>query len=117
MGTVKAIVGTIGALFLLMVICAGLGFFGDSLDFARASFWQPRQQNLQRHIFQNTQSYTQGMAQDLGNLHLQYVGTKDPDVRACIAATVRQRSAGVDLNTLNDPDLAVWVENIRNGGQ
>ncbi len=117
MGTVKYIAGTIGVIIALMIICSGLGFLGDSLNFASASFWQPRQQNLQRHIYQNTDSFTRGMAGDLQNLHIQYVQSKDEEVKATIAATVLQRTAGVNLASLNDPIIESWVENLRNGGQ
>lgn len=104
-----------GVIILLMVIGAGLEWFGTGLDYAQNAFWQPKQQNLQRQIFQNTQSYTQGMAQDLGNLHVQYVQTTDPQARTVIVNTVRTRSAGVNLLTLNDPDLESWVQGCRDG--
>jgi hypothetical protein len=110
-------VQSIVVVLAVMLACAGFGFFGDALNFMSASFWQPRQQNLQRTIYQNTDSFTRGMAGDLQNLHLQYLQAKDPDVKATIVATVLQRTSGVNLYNLNDPSLSAWVQSLRDGGQ
>lgn len=57
----KIISGSIGGLIVLIALIFGLQYFG----LVSYSFFSPRYQNVQRKVFENTQSFTEGKKKDL----------------------------------------------------
>lgn len=55
-------------ILLALVFLYGIGFFATGGDLAIYSFWAPKQANVERQVFENTQSYVQGKIQNLSQL-------------------------------------------------
>ena len=57
------------------------------------SFFAPRQENVRRNVFENTQSYVKGKQQELEKLRLEYIREKDPIAKEAIANMIRHNFA------------------------
>lgn len=52
------------------------------------SFFAPRQQAVERQVFENTPSAIRGSIQDIRRYYAEYLATKDPAQRAAIAVLI-----------------------------
>lgn len=99
----KSIALVIGAILLGLGLLFGLQMFG----FASFSFFAPKMAEVRNEVFHNTQAYTDGMANDLGDLKMQYEMAPDQARKDSIRAIVKQRFAGYDKSKL-PADLRDW---------
>ena len=65
------------------------------------SFFAPRYQNAQRHVFENTQSYVEGKRQELQKEYLEFAQSKDPSSKQAIASIVVHDFANFDISKLD----------------
>jgi len=84
-----------------VIILGVAGLFGlQMLGFASFSFFAPKMAEVQNEVFHNTQAYTDGMANDLGDLKIQYEMAPDQGRKDSIRAIIRQRFASYDKSKL-----------------
>lgn len=107
-------VGAIVGIIILMVVAAGLGFVGNGLSFASFKFWAPKQENVKREVFENTQSYVEGKNQDLAKYHHEWLIAKDPEEKGALEAIVRQQFTTIKPSSIQDPDLAQFLRDCMN---
>jgi hypothetical protein len=91
-----AIVGIILAFFLILA----MGTVGGLWNFQMFSYFAPKVVAVDNKVFHESQQYNDGMANQLAQLHLQYVQAKDPDTKAAIASLVRHQFGGYDRSRL-----------------
>ncbi len=87
----KEFFGIIGIILFVLL----LGFGLTAFDYGSLKFWGPKYENAHREIFENTKSFRDGSIRDLDNLRLAYLQAQDPDAKAAIKDTMRQRALGV----------------------
>jgi hypothetical protein len=102
----KQIIGLV-ILFLALgvIVSFSIGWF----QVAYTSTVGKAQQNAERKVFEQSQSYMEGKRQEVTKLKYEYLTTKDPQERAAIRATLRSSLANFDLTKL-DPDLKAFVD-------
>jgi hypothetical protein len=79
---------------LVLVGIAALAFFANGLDLGLSSYFAPRQEQVRRNTFEQSQAYNEGMRRDLENIRNQYLTANDPAVKAALADTFRHRAEG-----------------------
>lgn len=104
----KAAVMVIACVLLALASIFGLQYFG----YASFSFFAPKYAQVQTDTFHNSQAYTDGMANDLGDLRLQYLGATTQEQKDAIAAVVRQRFAAYDKSKLPS-ELRDWYFSLQ----
>lgn len=68
MNVVKYVLGAIGVLVLIVALSFAMGV----VDLGFTKFFKPKQQNIEREVFENTQSYVHGKTQDLAKYFEEY---------------------------------------------
>ena len=94
----------IGVLVLIGFLGLGWVLMGNS--FFLYKFFAPRQAAVERQVFENTRSFTQGMIQELENMHFEYEKATNPEVKASLRSIILHRVAGFNLN---DPAVSVQL--------
>ncbi len=79
----------IAAVVLVLVVVTGALFY----TFGATAFFMPKYAEVRNQTFHNTQAYNDGMANDLADLQVQYLGAKTPEAKAAIRAIILQRFA------------------------
>jgi len=108
----KAIAIAIGCVIVFLIAVIGLTEFGFRLD----QHYQPREEQVRRNTFAQSQTYNEGMARDLQNLRQAYLDADTPEKKGAIQSTVRQRYAGYDVDQL-PPDLVLFYNKMLNPAQ
>jgi uncharacterized protein HemX len=101
-----------GFILLMILLCAldlGTGYFGV----LRTKTVEKAQQNANREVFEQTQSYVEGKRQDLVRYHHEWVKA-DADGKKDIESTVRLQFANFDKTKILDTDLYAWLTGIMN---
>ena len=102
---------------LLWIVVAIIGvialtFLADAVGIVDIDVFGTRAENARRHVYMQTQSYNDGMAQQLQRYQLQYQTEKDPMAKAAIRATILHMTAGWDGSRL-DPGTSAFLEKMR----
>jgi Tfp pilus assembly protein PilO len=71
------------------------------------------QQNAEREVFKNSQSYNDGMAQELSKLKTEYEQDTCQIDKNAIANKIRQDFADFDESNLQSQNLKTWLIQIR----
>ena len=100
MDTLKSI--SIGILILALVV--GLGWLLKLNGFMSYQFFAPKVVAVQNQVFHESQAYTDGMANDMADLRLQYLMAKDAGSKDAIRAVILQRFASYPKDRLS-PEL------------
>lgn len=98
-------------LAVLLIVSFGLTWAGIGWT----GFFGPKQAAVQQNVWQNSSPHVQSVEQDLANGELQLSRTKDPQQRKGIIDVLRTESAGMDPNTVGDPSLRKFMEDIQSG--
>lgn len=101
------ILGFFGVIVLFMVATYAFGWFGVGYTKTVGK----AQQNAQRQVFEETQSYVEGKRQEVTKYRLEYLEDKNPDDRAAIRATIHSSLANFDKSKLDD-DLRQFVDSV-----
>lgn len=80
---------------LFVAITTGLAFY----QYAGFKFFAPKYAEVRNETFHNTQAFNDGMANDLADLRIQYLGAK-PEQKDAIRAIVLQRFASYPKDRL-----------------
>jgi len=103
-----AVIGTfLGIIILFMGLSLAFGWFG--VGYTRTV--GKAQQNAERTVFEETQSYVEGKRQEVTKYRYEYLKTKDKDEKAAIKATLRSSLANFDKSKL-DYDLRSFVDSV-----
>ena len=83
-----------GLILLAFVAIIGLTWIIQGNDFFFYKFWAPKYENVKREVFENTQSYTQGVKQELNNSYNSYykTGVSESEREAIASMTLHQVS-------------------------
>ena len=103
------IIGALVGLFILM----GLIWIVQGNDFFMYKFFAPEYANVQREVFENTQSYVESKRQDLVNYRLQYLQAKNDTDRAAIKTTIVMMYANFDESKLQQPELREFLKQMK----
>ncbi len=103
----------IGIFILGIAAFIGLGFGMGWINVGYTNTVGKAQQNAERHVFEQTQSYVEGKRQELVNRHHEWV-TASKDDKAAIEANVRQSFANFDKNKIEDIDMAAFLQECMN---
>ena len=97
---------------LSVAICILFIFALSGLDLAHKAVFKPADANVERKVFENTKSFTQGMTQQLVRYRKEYMETTDINVKEGILSTVRLMFADYDQKNL-DPELQIFLAKAR----
>ncbi len=99
-------------LFILVTVL-GLGFWLRYLWIVQYGFFAPMQKNVERKVFENTQSYIEWKRQELNKYRLEYITTKDEEVKNAIKMTILQSFSNFDKTKL-DYELRIFLNSLYN---
>lgn len=88
------------ALVVLVIAVAFIGFVATGGDYINYKFWAPKQENVRREVFENTQSYVQGKIETISQLELQYKTSTDADSRRALKVDILTEASNVDNDKL-----------------
>lgn len=95
-----------------LAVVVGLVVGATELSYRLDQHYQPREEQVRHDTFENSATFTDGMARDLSNLRLQYFATGEtPQQQELIRETVRQRYGSYDPNKLPS-DLVPFFEQM-----
>jgi len=101
-----------GFIALIVLMCAldlGTGWFGVF----KTKTVGKAQENAKYQVFKQTQSYNDGMAQQLSKLKSEYDADKDPQDKNALAFKIKQDYANFDESNLQSESLKSWLIQIR----
>lgn len=96
---------------LLLALVALFAFYARWAGWMSDKVFSPREEQVRRETFKQSQAYNDGMAQDLDRMFLDY-GKADEAGRGAIRSVVLHRTAAYDL-TLLPGHLSAWVRSLR----
>lgn len=98
----------IGAIILLIALSFGLGYVGvfHTKTVGKA------QQNANREVFEQTQSFVEGKRQELVKLHHEWIKASDED-KLAIESTIRISFANFDENKIEQPELYSFLKRVK----
>jgi len=106
-------VGIIIGILLLIVIVFVLGVGFRFINLKIESYFAPKEQTVQRNVFEQTKSYVHGTIQDIAKYYEEYNKAKSEDEKQIIANVIKQRFAEFDANNINSLQLRSWFIQIR----
>lgn len=106
----KQILTVVGIVVLFFLIVIGLSFAFGWTDVFYTKTVGKAQQNAERTVFEESQSYVEGKRQELVKYHHEWV-TASKDDKPAIEAVVRQSFANFDKNKVTDPELYSFLQN------
>ena len=104
-----SIIGFIGVIVIIAAIDLGTGWLGVF----RTKTFGKEQENANREVFKQTQSYNDGMAQELAKIKLEYEQAKDTVDKNALAFKVRHDYANFNEKNLESESLRSWLIKIR----
>jgi hypothetical protein len=99
------IIGFIGTLILAFILNLG--------ELQWNKFFKPKFQNVERKVFEETQSYVHGKIQELGRLYQQYQEAKAPEDKAAIKELVRMQFTDFDAEKIDNYKLKSFLLEMR----
>ena len=108
----------IGIFLLVIVLLVGmlsLAFGAEWLGIAWKGYFGPKHAAVERQVFKQTRGFTEGKAQQLSKMRMEFMRMKDDDVngKRAIASTVRMQFAEFNPETLN-PELRRFLNQMMN---
>jgi hypothetical protein len=101
--------GFLAFIILIAGLTLGFGWFGV---YATKTVGKA-QQNANREVFEQTQSYVEAKRQELVKLHHEWMQASETD-KLPIESIIRQSFANFDETKINDPDLYSFLKTIKN---
>ena len=105
---------------ILLVIVLFIGMFAfafgaEWLGIAWKGYFGPKHAAVERQVFKQTRSFTEGKAQELSKLRMEFLRMTAEDVngKRAIASTIRHNFADFDPSTLN-PELRGFLSKMMN---
>ncbi len=100
-------------LFVVFVaILIGLSYGFGWIKVHQTATIGKEQQNVERRVFEESQSYVEGKRREALKMYKEYLKTKDPDEKAALAQIVAMSFANFDENKLT-PKLKEFVHKCK----
>ena len=99
----------IGTFVIVIALVFVLGFVG--LGYKK--IFKPAHENINREVFENTQSFVHGKIQDLAKYKAEYNELTDPTEQAALKAIINQQFAQFDSSKINDANLRNFLVQMR----
>jgi hypothetical protein len=109
MKTSKIVLLSVVGLVVLLLLILGLGYFGV---FATKTVGKA-QQNANREVFEQTQSYVEGKRQELTKDYHEWLNAK-PDDKIAIEGIIRESFANFDEDKYLTGNLYNFLKKIKN---
>lgn len=97
------------AIIVLVIIAFALNLLG--LHWVK--FFNPRYENVNRQVFEQTKSYTHGVIQDLAKYFDEYQKVETLADKQTIQNMIKFRFAEFDANNIKSAPLKVFLINMR----
>lgn len=97
----------------LSVVGVGALFVGGLIDLGFQKFFKPRQENIQREVFEQTQSYVHGKIQDLAKYHDEYQRADTQEEKEAIRTIILMRFAEFDAEKIQSAPLKNFLIRTR----
>ena len=104
----KEVFHVIGCCILGIALALGGIFALEALEITNYGWFAPKQAAVERHVFEQTKSYNQGVVQELRKAQLDFARAKDPTEKTAIASFALHQTADYDYNNLPS-DLQSFV--------
>lgn len=105
----KGVLLFIGDLCLIVLLVFGL----SSANLAHFSFFAPKYENVERKVFENTQSYIHGKVQDLAKYKKEYSATNSRTERQAIQSIINQQFSQLNSDDIVDSNLRNFLIKMR----
>lgn len=96
-------------IILFVTILSIAGRYG-SLNIER--FFQPKEQSVQRYVFEETKSYVYGVIQDIGKYYDEWIHS-DVENKKIIENIIKQRFPNFDPDKIKSKQLREWFIKAR----
>jgi len=104
----KFVFGGLGAFVALLIIVFVMGLYG----LGWMKFFKPKRENINREVFENTQSFIHGKTQDLAKFYGEY-NKADMDGQAAIKELIIMQFADFDADKIRTASLRNFLINTR----
>jgi len=101
---------TLGILSIALLLGASVGLGLFDLEYQR--YFRPRQQEIERTVFEGTPSFVHGKAQHISRLRLDYQTAETDAHRAALREAILLEAAAIDIALL-PPDIQTFINSIR----
>lgn len=101
----------VGGVIAFLIVIYAIGFLTTGGDLAIYSFWAPKQANAENRVFHETQAFTDGKIQNIGQECFAY-NAAEGDQKTAFASEIRNEAATIDINKL-PPDEKSCVMQAR----
>ena len=96
-------------IFIIFIICISIIRFENLYV---ESFFTPKEQSIQRQVFEETKSYVYGNIKDIAKYHEEYLKA-DKEGKKIIANIVKERFPNFDANKIHSYTLKQWFIHVR----
>jgi len=103
----------IGKIVLLSVVGLGVIFLLGMYGLGWNKFFLPKQENIKREVFEQTQSYVHGATQDLAMYFDQYNRAESVEDKEAIRQIVIMRFSNFDATKIDNVGLRSFLTNMR----
>ena len=106
----------VGISLLVIIGLIGLSWGGTALGLLHMKVFEPKRQNIQREIFENTQSYVEGKRQEAIKDYKEWLLADDPSSKKALENLAAHKFANFDhVKYLEVGPVKTWVHNCKNG--
>jgi hypothetical protein len=109
----KATFITIGIILAIIVILCGIDLGTGYFGVLKTKTVGKAQENAKYQVFKQTQSYNDGMAQQLSKLKTEYDSAKTSQDKGAITFKIKQDYANFDESNLQSESLKNWLIQVR----
>jgi|WetSurMetagenome_2_1015567.scaffolds.fasta_scaffold76845_2 hypothetical protein len=102
----------IGIALLSLLVIFLIIFVLNEFEIFGVKFWGVRKANVQREVFEQSQSYVEGKRQDLIKYHHEWVNA-DSSSKKIIENTIRNSFSQFDENQIKDTELYDFLKRIK----
>ena len=103
--------------YVIGVICfIGMivfSFFMTNLDLKFKEYFLPKYENMNRKVFEETQSYNYGMSQDLARYYEQYMKAESTNDKEVIGNVIKMRFSDFNSENLRNEKLKIFLTTVR----
>jgi hypothetical protein len=111
----KDVLKGIGIFIVSFAVIVGILFACGVVDLNFESYFGTKHADNQRKIFKGSQSYIEGMANDLAKYKYELTTEKDKTARKAIIDLIIDKYSDFDENKLESESLKQFLIDIRNG--
>ena len=102
----------VASISVVLILILSLSFGAEHLGLAWNGYFKPKHESVERDVFKQTRSYTEGKIQDLAKLRLQYLQADNQEDKDAIRVTIIHMFAEVDKSIFST-ELAMFLTQMR----